>query len=439
MAGIGIQGGRATWTNWVGDLRCVPRRIERPGSCLALSEVVQAAAAGGERISVTGSGHSFTETAMTDQVMIDLSSLNRVLEVDTDSGLVKVEAGIVLADLNRQLDELGLAMENLGDIDVQTIAGATSTGTHGTGAKLGNISTQIVETELVTADGGLRRIGPEASDELLSARVGLGALGAIATVTLRCVPAFTLHRVDTPRPLDPVLSGFHELADAHDHFEFFVFPYTRRALTITRDRTARAPRPRGQLRRFVGDVLLENWLGDLAMRLSRNRRRLIPYVARAAARVMSQGEHLDASYEVFANRRDIRFTEMEYALPRERGPEAIDAVLNLIERESFEVAMPIECRVVAADEALLSPSHRRDTTYVAVHQYRGMEWRPYFDAVEEIMRGFDGRPHWGKRHSRTAADLAPAYPRWHDFLAVRDRFDPDRVFTNDYAARVLGP
>lgn len=407
--------------------------------------------AAGEKVRVTGSGHSFTGAAMTDQVMIDIAAMNRVLDADRVSGLVKVEAGITLSELNRELDRLGLAMENLGDIDVQTIAGAISTGTHGTGARLGNISTQVTALELVSPNDGLCLIGPAGSDTaasqdadmdadrgLLAARVGLGALGAIATVTLRCVPAFTLHRVDRPVSLDKVLSGFADLAAAHDHFEFFVFPYTRKALTITRDRTERPPRPRGPIRRFIGDVVLENWLGDQAMKLSRRHRRLIPYVARAAARVMSQGEHLDSSYAVFANRRDIRFTEMEYALPRERGPEAVEAVLDLIERERFEVAMPIECRVVAADDALLSPSHSRDSTYIAVHQYQGMEWRRYFEAVETIMRGFDGRPHWGKRHSLTAADLAPIYPRWNEFQTVRDRLDPDRVFSNDYTARVLG-
>lgn len=435
------KGGRATWANWVGDQRCQPSRVELPRTVGELSDIVAAAAGAGEKVSVTGSGHSFSETAMTDQVMVDISAMNRVIDVDRESGLVKVQAGIVLADLNRELDRVGLAMENLGDIDVQTIAGATSTGTHGTGAELGNISSQIAAMELVTADGRVRELGGGRDEELdlLAARVGLGALGAIATITLRCVPAFTLHRVDTPQPLEPVLERFHELAVAHDHFEFFVFPYTRKALTITRDRTKRPPRPRGELRRFLGDVVLENWFGDLAMRMSRRYRQLIPHVTRLAARVMSQGEHLDASYEVFANRREIRFTEMEYALPREHGPEAVDAVLRLIERERFEVAMPIECRVVAGDDALLSPSHRRDTTYIAVHQYRGMEWRPFFEAVEEIMRGFDGRPHWGKRHSRTAADLAPAYPRWAEFQEVRNRFDPNRVFTNDYAERVLGP
>ncbi len=186
-------------------------------------------------------------------------------------------------------------------------------------------------------------------------------------------------------------------------------------------------------------MLVENTIGDLALRLTRRRPSLIPRFSAGAARMMSQGERLDRSYRIFANERRIRFTEMEYALPREAGPEAVRRVLELIRRRQIEVAMPIECRVVAGDDALLSPAHDRATAYVAVHQYRGMEWRPYFEAVEEIMNSHEGRPHWGKRHFQTHETLAGRYPRWKDFAAVRDRLDPERAFRNEYTERVLGP
>lgn len=377
---------------------------------------------------------------MTDDVMIRIEALNRVLDANTTSRLVKVEAGIMLADLNERLQELGLAMENLGDIDRQTLAGAISTATHGTGAGLRNLSAQVEAIEIVTADGELRALSASGSpDDLLAARVGVGALGAIYSVTLRTVPAFTLHRVDTPRPMTEVLDRFDELAQRNDHFEFFVFPYTETALTIERNRTEHPPRPRGPLRRWASDVVVENTLGDLALRLASRRRSMIPRLSARAAKMMSQGERLDRSYRIFANERRIRFTEMEYALPRDRGPEAVRRVLEMIDRRGIEVAMPIECRVVAPDDALLSPAHERPTAYVAVHQYRGMEWRPYFEAVEEIMDRYEGRPHWGKRHFQTHQTLAERYPRWDDFQAVRDRLDPDRVFRNEYTDRVLGP
>jgi L-gulono-1,4-lactone dehydrogenase len=432
--------GTQTWRNWAGDQTCTPAAIERPRSREELAAVVRAAAEAGRSVRVAGSGHSFTEAALTDGVMVRVEGLSRVLDANPTSGLVKVEAGIVLADLNERLHELGLAMENLGDIDRQTLAGAISTATHGTGAGLRNISAQVEAMEIVTADGELRALSASgARDDLLAARVGLGALGAIYSVTLRTVPAFTLHRVDTPQPLGEVLDRFDELAERNDHFEFFVFPYTETALTIERNRSELPERPRSALSRWASDVVMENTVGDLALRLTRRRPSLIPRFVAGAAKMMSQGERLDRSYRIFANERRIRFTEMEYALPRDRGPEAVRRIMELVEKRRIEMAMPIECRVVAPDDALLSPSHDRPTTYVAVHQYRGMEWRPYFEAVEAIMNEYEGRPHWGKRHFQTHETLAERYPRWADFAAARDRLDPERVFRNEYTDRVLGP
>ena len=148
---------------------------------------------------------------------------------------------------------------------------------------------------------------------------------------------------------------------------------------------------------------------------------------------------MDRSYRVFASERRIKFTEMEYGVPRERGAEAARRVFELIESEGLRVSFPIEVRFVAPDDALLSPSHERDTCYVAVHMFKGVEWEPYFRGVEAIMSSLGGRPHWGKRHFQTAATLAQRYPRWDDFQRVRGRLDPDGRFSNAYTERVLGP
>ncbi len=400
----------AEWRNWAGDQRCSPAEVISPRSREELCEAVAGAAAAGRRIRVPGSGHSFTEAAMTEETMIRVEALDEVIDADPASGRVKVGGGIVLADLNERLHELGLAMENLGDIDRQTLAGAISTATHGTGAALRNISAQVEGIELVLADGSVRELGQDEPELLRAARVGVGSLGAIAAVTLRCVPAFNLHRVDEPRPLEEVLGSFAELAAANDHFEFFVFPYTQKALTIRRNRTEEPPRPRGALRRWIGDVVVENGLGDLLLRLARSRPSTIPRFTSFAARMMSQGEHLDRSYRIFANRRTIRFTEMEYALPRAAGPEALRRVLELIERRRIEVPMPIECRVVAPDDALLSPAHERETTYVAVHQYQGMEWRPLLRGGRGDHGLLRGPPPLGQAPFPDRGDAGPALP-----------------------------
>jgi L-gulonolactone oxidase len=428
------------WSNWAGDQSCRPAEVVHPATREELVEAVAGAVAAGTKVKVPGSGHSFAEAALTDGTMIRIEALDRVLEADTGSGLVKVEAGIVLRQLNRELALRGLALPNLGDIDKQTIAGAISTATHGTGAKLQNISAAVAAVEIVTGDGQVRELSAEARpEELRAARVSLGALGAIYSVTLRAVPAFRLHRVDEPQPLELVLTGFEELAETNDHFEFFVFPYTDSALTIRRNRTDGPAKPRSRPSVFLNETVLQNTVGALMMRLTRAVPALIPRVTRFAGRMMSEGDYVDDSYRIFSSERSIRFTEMEYAIPREHGPAAVRRVLDWISENRYSVAFPIEYRVVGPDDALLSPSHERPTVYIAVHQYRGMEWRPYFEAVEAIMGEYGGRPHWGKRHHLTHETLAGRYPRFGEFLAMRDRFDPDRVFANAYTARCLGP
>jgi L-gulono-1,4-lactone dehydrogenase len=428
-----------TWRNWAGDQACDPVELVRPRNREELAEVVVRAAEAGRRLSVLGSGHSFTEAALCDGTLIDVGALGGVLDAERRSGLVKVGAGTVLAVLNEELARLGLAMENLGDIDRQTISGAISTGTHGTGAQLRNISAQVEAVELVLADGSVRELDGGTPGLLRAARVGVGTLGAIASVTLRCVPAFVLRRVDRPVPRDEVLASFEERAAAHDHFELFTFPYADSALVLERNRTDEPARPRGRAAAYLNDVVLENWALEAISAAGKLFPAAIPALSRLAARLATGSTVTDRSDRIFANERRVRFTEMEYALPREHGPEAARRVIEWIRANRYPVFFPIEMRVSAGDDAPLSMAHERDTAYVAVHQYRGMEWRPYFEAVEAIMDEYGGRPHWGKRHFQTATTLAPRYPAWTEFQAARDELDPNRAFSNEYAERVLGP
>lgn len=428
------------WANWAGDQRCRPARVVAPRSREELAEAVGAAAAAGEKVSVTGAGHSFTEAAMTDQTMLRLDALRGVLDADRESGLVRVGAGTVLADLNEELTRLGLALENMGDIDAQTVAGAISTGTHGTGAAFGNISARIEGIELVLADGSVRELTTAGDPDLLrAARVNVGALGAISAVTLRCFPAFTLKRVDSAHKLADVLDRFDELTATNDHFELFTFPYSDRALVLERNRTEEPPRPKSRTVALLNDVLLENWALQALASTGKAIPRTIPALAKFAGLVATGTSNQDVSHRIFVNKRNVRFTEMEYAVPRADGPTALRRVIEWVRSNRYPVFFPIEVRVAAGDDATISAAHERDTTYIAVHQYRGMEWRPYFEAVEAIMDDYAGRPHWGKRHFQTAATLAPRFPRWESFQAARDELDPRRVFTNAYAERVLGP
>jgi L-gulonolactone oxidase len=414
--------------------------IERPRSVEELAGAIVAAGHAGRRVRVAGAGHSFNENVLTDGTLVKLDHLDQVLDVERTSGLVRVQAGITIHELNRQLALHGLAMENLGDIDVQSIAGAISTATHGTGARLGNISSQVAELTLVLADGSILQCSPEADPELFrAARVGLGALGAIVEVTLRCVPAFTLHGIDAPAPLDRTLERFDELAQANDHFELFVFPHARTALTRTNNRTEQAPRPRGRASAYLNDVLLTNHAFELFCRAGRRMPGRIPQINRLVTRLAGRSERIESSAAIFASPRLVRFTEMEYALPREHTPRAVRAVMEMIEQRGFAVPFPIEVRTVASDDALLSTAAGRDSGFVAVHMYRGMAWEPYFRAVEAIMDELGGRPHWGKRHFQSAATLRERYPEWDRFQAIRARLDPEGRFANEWTDRVLGP
>jgi L-gulonolactone oxidase len=414
--------------------------IERPGSLDELAAALERAQASGLRVRAVGAGHSFSDIACSDGVLVALDGLSRVLDVDTSSGLVRVQAGITIRELSRRLDAHGLAMENLGDIDVQTIAGAISTATHGTGARLGNISSQVAELTLMLADGSTLVCSAERDPEVFrAARVGLGALGAIVEVTLRCVPAFTLRGLDAPAPLAQTLERFEELALGNDHFEFFVFPHADVALTRTNNRTQDPPRPRGRAAAYANDVLLTNHAFGALCRVGRRMPGRIPQINRLVTRLAGSSERVDRSAAIFASPRLVRFTEMEYALPREHTPQAVRSVLETIEQRRFAVPFPIEVRTVAPDDALLSTAAGRDSGFVAVHMFEGMRWREYFLAVEEIMDGLGGRPHWGKRHFQTAGTLRSRYPEWDRFQAVRARLDPHGRFANEWTERVLGP
>jgi L-gulonolactone oxidase len=384
-------------------------------------------------VRVAGAGHSFSGVVPTDGTLLSLDRLDRVLDVDRDSGLVRAEAGIRLHRLVRELNAHGLALPNLGDIDAQSLAGALVTGTHGTGAKLGNLAASVEAMELVLADGS--ELTVDGGDDLRAARVGLGALGVVAGVTLRCVPAFRLHAVDRPLPLDDVLGGLDRHVDGNDHFELFTFPHSPIALTRTNNRSDATPTPRRPRHEWLQDIVLDNHVFGLLNRLARRVPRTIPSLNRLAGRSASRRERVAESFDVFASPRLVRFEEMEYALPREHAVEAVRAARQILER--YPVSFPIELRFSAGDDALLSPAHARDTAYVAVHVFEGMSFEAPFREVEAVMGEWGGRPHWGKRSFLSAAELAPRYPRWADFAAIRERLDPDGRFVNAWARQTL--
>ncbi|MCV7315473.1 FAD-binding protein [Mycolicibacillus parakoreensis] len=427
---------RPRWRNWSGTQGCTPTAVARPTSQAELVETVAAAARRGQPVRAVGSGHSFTDCACTDGVMIDMTGLGRVLDADPVSGLVTLEGGATLRSLGARLATYGLGLANQGDIDAQTITGATATATHGTGARFPNLSAQLASLRLVTAAGEV--VDVDDGDDLLAARVSLGALGVISEVTVQAVPLYTLHRRDERRPLAETLDRLDESADDNDHFEFFLFPYTETALTRTTARSVAEPTPTAAWKRRLHTGVENGGLG-LICRVGRLLPAAAPRLNRLITAMMTPATVCDHAYKVYATERKVKFTEMEYALPRRHAREAIERVVAVIRRRRWPILFPIEVRFAAADDALLSTAHHRDTCYIAVHQYRGMEFEEFFRTVEQIMDEYAGRPHWGKYHFQTAETLRERYPAFDRFTAVRDRLDPQRVFANDYTRRVLGP
>ena len=439
MSAAGRVPTRGTWTNWARNQSCSPAAVRRPATEAELVQLLKQAAANGQRVKAVGAGHSFTSIACTDGVLVDLGGYGRVLRHDATFDQVTVEAGIPLHRLSDELDARGLALENMGDIDRQSISGATQTATHGTGLRFRNLSAQIVGMRLVTADGSvLECSASENADVFDAARVGLGALGLVSTVTLQCVRAFRLHAVEEPAPVDDVLRDLDDLVEANDHFEFYWVPHTRWALTKRNRRTDEPARPRTRVREWVDDVALNNYAFGVLCRIGRWRPSLIPRLAKVIPNA-GRLDYVDRSDRVFTSPRRVRFWEMEYGVPREALPEALNRVRRLVDEMGTPLSFPVEVRVVAPDEIPLSTAHGRETGYIAVHVYRGTPYDAYFAGVERIMDSYGGRPHWGKMHFQRAETLAARYPRWDDFQRVRARLDPEGRFANPYLDRVLGP
>jgi L-gulonolactone oxidase len=430
----------AVWTNWAATAHA-DVTVVTPSSAGEIAELVRAAAERGQRVKPIGAGHSFTDIGVTDGVQLRLDRLAGIVRADRDSGLVTVLAGTRLHALNEALWQLGLSMTNLGDIDVQTISGAISTGTHGTGAKFGGIATQVRALDLVLADGStLTCSADENPDVFAAARVGLGAVGVLATVTLQCEPAFALAAAEGPASLDEVLDDLDENVQGNDHFEFYWFPHTRRVLTKRNNRVLAGTelRPIGRFRHWLDDEFLSNQLFDGVNRLTSRRPGMIPRVNGIAARLLGARDYIDRSHRVFASVRTVRFREMEYAVPRAAVPQMLAEIERYLAASGEHIGFPVEVRFAAADDIWLSTASGRDSGYIAVHQYHRRDYESYFRAVEAIAKDVDGRPHWGKLHFRDADSLRTAYPHFDDFVAVRDKLDPQRVFGNDYLTRVLG-
>jgi L-gulonolactone oxidase len=428
-----------TWRNWAGLTSARPTEVRTPRDT---DDVVAGVLRARERrttVKMPGTGHSFTGIAAPEGIMLSPTQLSGIVAVDREAMTVTVLAGTPLHVLNASLEALGLSLHNMGDIAQQTVAGATSTGTHGTGGVVASLSAQLAGVELVTGTGEvLRASATENADVLAVARVGLGALGILTMLTFQVEPLFTLEAHEFPMSWIEALGRFDQLAAENHHFELYWFPHTDRILAKADNRTLDDAEPLGRFRRWLDDDLLANRVFALANRLGNARPGWIPRINQVAGRALSERTYSDVPHKVFTTPRNVVFREMEYAVPRAVGLDALREVRRWIDASGLTISFPVEVRTAPADDIALSTASGRESTYLAFHVNAQTDHARYFEGVEDILRRYDGRPHWGKLHTRTAADLESAYPRWAEFQATRDRLDPDRVFANDHLRRVLG-
>ncbi|GAQ63962.1 D-arabinono-1,4-lactone oxidase [Streptomyces scabiei] len=434
-----VIGKSGTWRNWAGNVTARPVREVTPATVEELAAAVRRAAEDDLRVKAVGTGHSFTAAAATDGVLIRPQLLTGIRKIDREAMTVTVAAGTPLKRLNMALAREGLSLTNMGDIMEQTVSGATSTGTHGTGRDSASIAAQIRGLELVTADGSVLTCSPtENPDVFAAARVGIGALGIVTAITFAVEPIFLLTAREEPMPFERVMAEFDELHAENEHFEFYWFPHTGNTNTKRNNRSAGPEKPVPQLNSWFEDEFLSNGVFQVANWVGQAVPATIPTIAQISSRALSARTYTDIPYKVFTSPRRVRFVEMEFAVPREALVDTLRELKAMVDRSKLRVSFPVEVRTAPADDITLSTASGRESAYVAVHMFKGTPYQAYFTAAERIFTAHEGRPHWGKVHTRDTDYFAKVYPRFGEFTALRDRLDPERRFQNDYLRRVLG-
>ncbi|NUM53705.1 MAG: FAD-binding protein [Candidatus Hydrogenedentes bacterium] len=426
------------WKNWSGRVSCSPAQIAYPRDEAELAQLVRTAAARGQVVRPVGSGHSFSDLVTTTGVVVSLDKLAGLIEVDKVHNTATAWAGTKLWQFCDLLAPFNLAMENMGDIDKQSLGGALATGTHGTGLGLGGLSTQISALSLMTASGEVIECSEEHERDIFkAAQVSVGALGIVTQFTLRVVPTYRLAYTRAPGNFIDCISRAQKHAEENRHFEFWYFPYTDTVMMKFHIQTE-ARIEVGPVRKWIDEVLVENYVFGVLAGMCRRKPSRCAALSKFTARRLTSASEVNTSHHALVTRRILRFSEMEYAIPIERGPTAMRELKEWIVKENAPVFFPIEYRYVKADDIWLSPFYQRDSVTISVHYDARADHEAYFRGAEKIFRRHGGRPHWGKIHYLSAAELRELYPEWDSFRRVRKALDPRGVFLNPHLAHVLG-
>ncbi|MCH2045448.1 MAG: FAD-binding protein [Saprospiraceae bacterium] len=427
-----------TWSNWAGNVQCSPEGIFYPKNEEEVQQLILTAANSAKHIRVVGSGHSFSKLIQTDSLIVSLDRMSGIIDLDKKQKIATVWAGTKLKDLGELLFEQGLAQENLGDIDVQSIAGATGTGTHGTGMQFGNLSTQITAFTIVTGTGEIIHCTKDSNSDLFNAGcISLGALGIITRIQLRLRTSYKLEYVSKKSTLEATLADLEKYNRENRNFEFYWMPYTNKIQHRFSNETDE-PVKDNKIKKYFNQVILENTTFKFLCTIGTWFKSSFIRINKIIGTLVNEDRKINYSHRVYASLRRVKFKEMEYNIPLKHFPEVMRRVDALVRQEKHRVFFPVECRFVKGDDLWLSPAYQRDSAYMAFHVYYKTPHNPYFTDIEKLMMEYDGRPHWGKMHTRTAKNLCTTYPKWDDFQAIRKSCDPHGVFLNPYLKQVFG-
>lgn len=424
--------------NWAGNVDLRSNQIVYPNTESEIREAIIKAANQRQQVRVIGTGHSFTALCKTKDVLLSLDKYQGLIAVDKDQCLATVKAGTKLKLLGELLWKEGLAMENMGDIDAQSIAGTISTGTHGTGTSFGTISSQIVALKIINAQGEIKRCSATENPNLFkAAQVSLGALGIITEITLRCIPSYKLLIKNRKEKLSTVLNSIEYRNEQNRNFEYYWFPYTNTVWTKTTNVAERGEPDKDSYFNYLSELLVENYSFKAICEWARMFPSQNKIVAKLSAQSVPTVDKLNFSHRVFATMRLVRFKEMEYSVPADAYQAVMKEVIQLVNSKKYNIHFPIENRWVKEDDIYMSPAYGRKSAYIACHVYHKKDSTAYFGDLETIFKKYDGRPHWGKLHTLTGEDVRERYPMFETFNALRKKEDPDGMFLNSHLKRIF--
>jgi FAD-linked oxidoreductase len=421
--------------NWAGNVRFTPAERVSPASVDEVAALVRRARAERKNIRVTGAGHSFSPLIATDDIFVDLTRMSGLVAVNQSTRRATFLAGTPIRLATRILAQHGLGLANQGDIDRQSLAGAFSTGTHGTGLAYASLANFLTAVEFVDGTGKVQTVDETSPGDLLNAvKVAVGSCGILTSVTIQCVDAFILRCDSRSIAVEDCLNGLDSLITDNTHFEFFWFPYSP-LVQLKMSNPVQAQNRRGRLGKFFAEKVVERIAFGSLCEIARAVPALAPRISRFCGSLNPDSDFAEHSWEVFPSERDVIFTEMEYALPLAAGPDCFREIRSYVESNKIPVFFPVEFRVAGPDQAWLSPMYGRSSAIISLHVYKGFRQQEFFSGAETILKRHGGRPHWGKLHQLSAAELPQLYPKWHEFAAIRRQYDPDSLFCNDMLRR----